>query len=88
MAKLIDNPDRARRLARAIASDLVVFNEAKILEGISNDTLFQVMNADIEEGRKLFKSRVTEEVFARNIYDCAIVNVLVKNKGKIKSKIW
>ncbi len=88
MASLIDNPQRARQLARAIASDLTLYHEAKILEGITNDTLFDVMKDEIEEGRALFKSRVTTEIFAQNIYDRAIVDVLIKSKGHVKSKIW
>jgi len=88
MANTIDNPKRARQLARAIASDLTLYHEAKILEGIENDTLFDVMSEEIEEGRELFKSRVTSEIYEQNIYDRAIVDVLVKSKGHVKSKIW
>jgi hypothetical protein len=88
MATLIDNPQRARQLARAIASDLTLYHEAKILEGITNDTLFDVMKDEIEEGRALFKSRVTPDIYGQNIYDRAIVDVLIKSKGHLKSKIW
>jgi hypothetical protein len=88
MATLIDNAKRARQLARAIASDLTLYHEAKILEGIASDNLFDVMAEEIQEGRDLFKSRVTEEIFSENIYDRAIVDVLVKSKGHVKSKIW
>ena len=88
MATLIDNPQRARQLARAIASDLTLYHEAKILDGITNDTLFDVMREEIEEGRALFKSRVTPEIFGQNIYDRAIVDVLIKSKGHLKSRIW
>jgi hypothetical protein len=88
MASLIDNPQRARQLARAIASDLTLYHEAKILDGITNDTLFEVMKDEIEEGRQLFKSRVTDDIFGQNIYDRAIVDVLVKSKGHVKSRIW
>jgi hypothetical protein len=88
MANTIDNPKRARQLARAIASDLTLYHEAKILEGIENDTLFDVMAEEIEEGRVLFKSRVTPDIYEQNIYDRAIVDVLVKSKGHVKSKIW
>lgn len=88
MATLIDNTKRARQLARAIASDLTLYHEAKILDGIANDSLFEVMSEEIEEGRELFKSRVTSEIYAQNIYDRAVVDVLVKSKGHVKSKIW
>lgn len=88
MPSVIDNPKRARQLARAIASDLTLYHEAKILDGIANDSLFDVMKDEIEEGRELFKSRVTPEIFEQNIYDRALVDVLVKSKGHVKSKIW
>jgi hypothetical protein len=85
---LIDKPDRARQLARAIASDLTLYHDKEIVEGIENDNLFELMNEFIEEGRTLFKSRVIPEIFALNIYDRAIVDVMIKSKGHIKSKIW
>lgn len=88
MSTKIDNPDRARRLARAIASDVTLYNEAKIAQGIQNDTLFDVIAPEIEEGRALFKDRVTPELFAHGYYDRAIVDVLLRSKGHIKSKIW
>ena len=84
----IDKPERARQLARAIASDLSLYHEDKIVEGIENDTLFDVMATEIEEGRDLFKSRVTPDIFQMNIYDRAIVDVMIKAKGHVKSKIW
>ena len=85
---LIDKPERARQLARAIASDLTLYHEKEIVEGIENDNLFDVMNEHIEEGRALFKSRVTPDIYALNIYDRAIVDVMIKSKGHVKSKIW
>ena len=85
---LIDKPERARQLARAIASDLTLYHEKKIVEGIENDSLFEVMAEEIEEGRALFKSRVTPEIYELNLYDRAIVDVMIKSKGHVKSKIW
>lgn len=88
MPPLIDKAERARQLARAIASDLTLYHEAKIVEGIQKDTLFDVMNSEIEEGRALFKSRVTPDIYALNLYERALVDVMLKSKGHIKSKIW
>lgn len=88
MPPVIDKPDRARQLARAIASDLTLYHEAKILEGIQNDTLFDVMRSEIEEGRALFKSRVTPDVLKLGLYERALVDVMLKSKGHIKSRIW
>ena len=58
---LIDRPERARQLARAIASDLSLYHEKKLIEGIEKDSLFDVMREEIDEGRALYKSRVTPE---------------------------
>jgi hypothetical protein len=85
---LIDKPDRARQLARAIASDLTLYHEKEIVEGIENDTLFSVMQPHIEEGRALFKTRVVPELLDQNIYDRAVVDVMLKSKGHVKSRIW
>ena len=85
---LIETEEAARRLARAIASDLSLYNEEKILGGIRDDTLFEALAEEIEEGRALFKSRVSTDLYAKNFYDRAIVDILVKHKGHVKSKLW
>ena len=85
---LIDKPDRARQLARAIASDLSLYHDKKIIEGIENDTLFDVMAHEIEEGRTLFKGRVTPEIYVQGHYDRALCDVMLKPKGNVKSRIW
>ena len=80
---------KAMRLARAIASDISLYNEAKIIQGIEQDRLFDVLRDEIEEGRELFKSRVSSEIFTRtNFFDRAIVDIVIKPKGHVKSKIW
>jgi hypothetical protein len=85
---LIETEEAARRLARAIASDLSLYNEEKILQGIQNDTLFNVLAEELEEGRALFKSRVSPELFAKNFYDRAVIDILVRSKGHVQYKMW
>jgi hypothetical protein len=85
---LIETEEAARRLARAIASDLSLYNEDKILTGIQNDTLFNELKEEVEEGRELFKSRVAPKLFKHNFYDRAIVDILVRSKGHVKCRIW
>ena len=85
---LIETEEAARRLARAIASDLSLYNEDKIVSGIQNDNLFESLAEEIEEGRALFKRRVSPELYPRNFYDRALVDILIKAKGHIKSKLW
>ena len=85
---LIETEEAARRLARAIASDLSLYNEDKIIEGIQQDTLFTVLSEELEEGRALFQSRVTPELYAKNFYDRAVIDILVRSKGHVQSKMW
>ena len=89
MAALIDTPEAANRLARAIASDLSLYNEAKIKEGIENDTFFSVLQEEIAEGRAHYESRVDPTLLgSTNFFDRALVDVILARKGHIKSKIW
>lgn len=80
---------KANRLARAIASDISLYNETKIIQGIENDSLFDVLKSEIDEGRDLYKSRVSPEIYAKtNYYERAIVDIVVARKGHVRSKIW
>ncbi|HVZ34806.1 MAG TPA: hypothetical protein VG963_20405 [Polyangiaceae bacterium] len=85
---LIDTEEAARRLARAIASDLSLYNEEKIVRGIEKDSLFEELNDEIEEGRALYKSRVAPDLYGHHVYDRALVDILVRGKGHIKSLMW
>ncbi len=85
---LIDKPERARQLARVIASDLSLYHEKKIVDGVERDTLFEVLRDEIEEGRALYKSRVTPEIYGLGLYDRALVDMLLKPRGNVRSKIW
>ncbi len=85
---LIETEEAARRLARAIASDLSLYNEEKIVKGIQEDDLFTSLAEEIEEGRALYKSRVSPELYHKNFYDRALVDILVKSKGHVKSRVW
>jgi hypothetical protein len=85
---LIDNPDQARRLARAIISDVAIYNREKVDDGIKNDSIFELLENELQEGRQHFISRITPELAVSNIFDLAIVDVLIKRAGKIESTIW
>ena len=80
---------KAVRLARTIASDISLYNEAKIIQGIEQDSFFEALRDQIEEGRELYKSRVSADLYgSTNFFDRAIVDVILARKGHIKSKIW
>ena len=85
---LIETEEAARRLARAIASDLSLYNEEKIVKGITEDALFEAIAEEIEEGRQLYKSRVAPELEKKNFYGRALVDILIRGKRHLKSKMW
>jgi len=85
---LIENEKDARRLARAIASDLSLYNEEQIAEGVEHDNLFVVLSEEIEKGRAHFRSRVAPELHDRNYYDRAVVDIVVRSKADTPSKMW
>jgi hypothetical protein len=85
---LIENRDQARRLARAIVSDVAMYNREKVEQGIKNDNIFEILHDELTEGREHFVSRVTKELGGSNIFDIAVVDVLIKRAGKIESTIW
>ena len=84
-----DPHERAKRLARLIVGDIVLYNQDKIAEGIKNDTLFQVLEKELEVGRKYYEKNVDPAVAAQTDYfNLALVDILVKERGNVESKIW
>lgn len=84
-----EEKSKAIRLARAIASDISLYNEEKINKGIEEDNLFEVLEEDLEEGRELYRSRVSDELYrTTNFFERAIVDIIVRPRGHIRSKVW
>jgi hypothetical protein len=88
--QVIDSDKRAQQKARAIASDIYLYNKAKIEEALVHDTFFDDPDLSelITEGRDLFRAAVTPELFKRNYYDRAIVDRVIKPMAALKSSIW
>jgi uncharacterized hydantoinase/oxoprolinase family protein len=86
---LIEAPEQAMRLARAICSDISLYNEEKIVKSIEQDNFFDALRDELAEGREHYRSRVAAELFSRtNFYDRAIVDVILKSKARVRSRIW
>jgi EAL domain-containing protein (putative c-di-GMP-specific phosphodiesterase class I) len=82
---VVKDTDVARRIARAVVS----YNAKKVEEGVRNDTLFDLLKEEIEEGQGYYLSRVDPEIAkSTNYFDQALVDVLLKPAGRIPSKIW
>ena len=86
---VIEETDKAVRLARTIASDINLYNAEKIQASIENDTFFDALAAELNEGRELYKTRVSPRLDGEaQLYDQAVVNIIVRSKGHIRSKMW
>lgn len=89
MARLVDDPELAFRMARAIVSDIALYNADKVTEGVKNDNIFDLLAEELQEGREHFAERVADSITNRDqLFDRAIVDVMIKQAGKIESKIW
>ena len=86
---VVKDPDVARRIARAVVSDIALYNAKKVEEGIARDNLFDLLKEEIEEGRNYYQSRIDPDVArGTNYFNEALVDVLVKPTGRIPSKAW
>jgi len=86
---MISTNDEAKRLARTILSDILLYNQAKVKEGIEKDTLFDVLSEELAEGRKYYESMVDAALRqSTNFFNEAVIDVLLKQGGKHKSDIW
>ena len=85
----VKTPEEAKRLARTILSDIVLYNPQKVKEGIEKDSLFELLADELAEGRKYYESMVDDQMRQEtNFFNEAVADVLLKQGGKIKSEIW
>ncbi len=54
--------DKARRLARIIVSDIALYNQKKVEEGVRNDTFRELFEEELQEGRLFFNQRFPDQV--------------------------
>jgi predicted Zn finger-like uncharacterized protein len=65
---LEEEREKARRLARIIVSDIMLYNESAIQEGIRTGRLMDLLRDDLAEGHRLFRSRVPERIAEERDY--------------------
>jgi hypothetical protein len=84
-----DPHERAKRLARLIIGEIVLYNQEKIAEAIRRDALFEAVATELEEGRNYYQKNVDPSVGSGvDYFDQAVVDVLVRGQAGVKSKIW
>ena len=60
--------EKARRFARIIVSDIALYNQETVIQGLKNDTFFELLKGDIEEGREIYDNRVPEKIRGQKDY--------------------
>jgi DNA-binding response OmpR family regulator len=75
---------KARRLSRIIASDIALYNQEAVEEGVRSGTFFTLLADDIAEGRALYQQRVAEEIrSATNYLEDAFSDLIAKVRKEL-----
>ncbi len=88
MSKITDH-EQAARLARAMASDVAIYNTEKIKRGIENDRLFQELSDDLREAKEMWKQKIDPEITDNtNLFQRAFIDEIFFGAAHIKSPIF
>ena len=88
-SKLVSNweyklHEKAKRFARIVISDIALYNEELVVEGIENNTFYDILKTEIEEGRELYAQRIPLHIIEKtNYYNEAIENFIKKRKENV-----
>ncbi len=75
--------EKARRFARIIVSDIALYNQEAVIEGIKTGTFFDLLKNDVDEGRELFEKRIPAAIRAKkDYYQEAFDNFIAAAKRK------
>ena len=85
----IRDPERARRMARVLCSDIVVYGGDQVRIGLEKDDLFERLQGEIERARIFYQQRVDSTLLdAERIFNFALVDVLVAGNRRVSTSIW
>lgn len=74
----------ARQLARSIVSDISLYREQELEEGVRTGTVAQLLAVELRDGRKLFETRVPDSVrFSVDYFDEALVELIGQTKREL-----
>jgi predicted Zn finger-like uncharacterized protein len=60
--------EKARRFARIIVSDIALYNQEAVVEGLKNGTFYELLKTDVDEGRDIYEKRVPEVIRKQKDY--------------------
>jgi len=75
--------EKAKRFSRIIVSDIALYNQEAVVEGIKNGTFYELLKNDVQEGRELYEKRVPAAIRKKkDYYKEAVDNFIAAAKGK------
>lgn len=72
--------EKARRFARIIVSDIALYNQKAVEEGIKNGTFYDILKSEVAEGRRIYKERVPNEIYESTNYLEEALEDFIKKK--------
>jgi hypothetical protein len=76
--------EKARRFARIIVSDIALYNQEAVSEGIREGTFYELLQDDIAEGRSVYDKRVSEAIRATGDYLQEAFDKFIASKKKLR----
>lgn len=85
-----EEKQKAQRRARVFASDIMLYNDAKIVKGIEQDNFYESLKDVLDEQKAQYKESVKniDPKVAEYFFDCAINDKILFKKAQVRSKIW
>jgi hypothetical protein len=85
----VTTPERARRLARVLVSDVAAYAGDQVRIGLEKDDLFERLAPEIARARVFYLHHVDPCVAERaRLFDFALVDVLVYGHRRVQTHIW
>lgn len=76
---------KARRLARIIVSDIALYHQGKVEQGVREGTLRELLKEEIREGELLYSQRVPRELRERTAYLAeAFEDLITKKRAQMR----
>jgi len=76
---------KARRLARIIVSDISLYSQAKVEQGVRDGNFYVILADDIREGELLYRQRVAESVRETSSYlTDAFEDLIAKKRAELR----
>lgn len=73
--------EKARRLARIIVSDIALYNQERIEEGVATGRALEMFTAELEEGQRLFSARVAEDIASQEDFLLNAFREFINTRG-------